>query len=410
VRLLHELRILDTGDEPASTRSRACASLLTALPDRRVSLVDADRSGSRPASAWPMVERRGHESSARTAILSTICWCQQHARRPALRRPSAGARRAAGALLRARADRRRGLASARSAASTTARSSTRRARLARPGELTGQLLQTAARARWRLQKPGPCRSRRQRWLWNRCRRLTWLTDNLQLRGARPRHVLASLAAALRGMACAAGRVARCTAFCARAFTRFTDWLGRRTAHRVEQASRCSTASKSGLSRIGRDVTAELEVKQSLARPRSAGSSRSRCSQGVWDWTRAEGLFFSDAWKAIVGHASHEVGTHLKEWLSRIHPDDLADAKAKLIAHLRGDTPLYVVEHRMRHKNGHDVWVLNSGRVVRRARSGRALRMVGTLIDVTASASPSTASATSARPSWRMWPRANSSRA
>jgi PAS domain S-box-containing protein len=106
-------------------------------------------------------------------------------------------------------------------------------------------------------------------------------------------------------------------------------------------------------------------------------------QGVWDWDAGKrGLYFSDAWKAIIGHAGHEIGTHLKEWLSRIHPDDLRDAKAKLIAHLRGETPVYVVEHRMRHKNGHDVWVLNSGRVVRRARSGRALRMVGTLIDVT----------------------------
>ncbi len=106
-------------------------------------------------------------------------------------------------------------------------------------------------------------------------------------------------------------------------------------------------------------------------------------QGLWDWdSQKHGLYFSDAWKAIVGHGGNEVGTQVREWLCRIHPDDLPHAKAKLAAHLRGETPVYAVEHRMRHKHGHDVWVLNTGKVVRRAANGRATRMVGTMIDVT----------------------------
>jgi len=139
------------------------------------------------------------------------------------------------------------------------------------------------------------------------------------------------------------------------------------------------AAKRGL----RDLA---ELASSLLRQRLAERWRLAVEsggQGVWDWDAGKrGLYFSDAWKAIVGHAGHDISTHLKEWLSRIHPDDLPQAKAKLIAHLRGETPLYIAEHRMRHKDGHDVWVLNSGKVVRRAKSGRALRMVGTLIDVT----------------------------
>lgn len=106
-------------------------------------------------------------------------------------------------------------------------------------------------------------------------------------------------------------------------------------------------------------------------------------QGVWDWdAEKRGLYFSDAWKAIVGHAGNEVGSQVKEWLCRVHPEDLPQAKSKLAAHLRGETPVYAVEHRMRHKHGHDVWVLNSGKVVRRTKNGRAQRMVGTMIDVT----------------------------
>jgi PAS domain S-box-containing protein len=105
-------------------------------------------------------------------------------------------------------------------------------------------------------------------------------------------------------------------------------------------------------------------------------------QGVWDWdARKKGLYYSEAWKAIVGHSGAEIDVHAREWLRRIHPDDRPHARAKLLAHLRGETPVYTVEHRMRHKNGHDVWVLNSGKVVLRADNGRALRMVGTMIDV-----------------------------
>ena len=61
---------------------------------------------------------------------------------------------------------------------------------------------------------------------------------------------------------------------------------------------------------------------------------------------------------------------------------VAQARPELAAHLRGETPVYAVEHRMRHKHGHDVWVLNTGKVVRRTATGRATRMVGTMIDVT----------------------------
>ncbi len=106
-------------------------------------------------------------------------------------------------------------------------------------------------------------------------------------------------------------------------------------------------------------------------------------QGVWDWDADEGgLYFSDAWKSLLGYSRHEVGSHVREWLSRIHPEDLPQAKALLAAHLRGDTPLYVAEHRMRHKDGRDIWVLNSGKVMRRTAAGRASRIIGTLIDVT----------------------------
>jgi PAS domain S-box-containing protein len=160
----------------------------------------------------------------------------------------------------------------------------------------------------------------------------------------------------------------------------------RTATSVQRQSLRDLAVVAG--QIFTERLKELRAKARALEDLQAGDERWRLAlegggQGVWDWdSDKHGLYFSDAWKAIVGHSGNEVGTQVKEWLCRIHPDDLPHAKAKLAAHLRGETPVYAVEHRMRHKHGHDVWVLNTGKVVRRAKTGRATRMVGTMIDVT----------------------------
>ena len=51
------------------------------------------------------------------------------------------------------------------------------------------------------------------------------------------------------------------------------------------------------------------------------------------------------------------------------------------AHLRGETPYYESEHRLRTKSGEWVWVLNRGKVVSRDAQGRPLRATGTQFDV-----------------------------
>ncbi|MDF1504045.1 PAS domain S-box protein [Roseisolibacter sp. H3M3-2] len=57
---------------------------------------------------------------------------------------------------------------------------------------------------------------------------------------------------------------------------------------------------------------------------------------------------------------------------------------RLAAHVRGEAPHQAAEYRVRHRDGSWRWLLGRGRVVARDAAGRALRMVGTLTDVTAS--------------------------
>jgi len=106
------------------------------------------------------------------------------------------------------------------------------------------------------------------------------------------------------------------------------------------------------------------------------------NDGVWDWNLTTGeVFFSDRWKSMLGYGHDEVGHTVDEWSSRVHPDDLGWVMEEVGRHLRGDTELYQTEHRVRHKDGHYLWILDRGR--RQVdEKGQAVRMTGFHTDVT----------------------------
>jgi len=106
--------------------------------------------------------------------------------------------------------------------------------------------------------------------------------------------------------------------------------------------------------------------------------------GLWDWdVKANTAVFSAKWAEMIGYHVSEISTRGEEWTTRVHPDDLDSAKAAIVNHLKGLTPGYECEHRLRHKDGSWVWVLGRGRVTARDANGDALRMAGTNLDITA---------------------------
>lgn len=68
----------------------------------------------------------------------------------------------------------------------------------------------------------------------------------------------------------------------------------------------------------------------------------------------------------------------------IHEDDLPRVLERLRAHLRGESPLFLSEHRVRGANGAWTWVRARGRVVERNADGRAVRVAGTARDISGS--------------------------
>ncbi|RLJ62645.1 PAS domain-containing protein [Sulfurisoma sediminicola] len=108
------------------------------------------------------------------------------------------------------------------------------------------------------------------------------------------------------------------------------------------------------------------------------------AQGVWDWdVRSDRVFFSHRWKAMLGHADEEIGDGLDEWKSRVHPDDLDETLATVADHIEGRAPVYESRHRVRHKDGHYLWILDRGMVIERDGDGRPVRLIGTHTDISA---------------------------
>lgn len=124
---------------------------------------------------------------------------------------------------------------------------------------------------------------------------------------------------------------------------------------------------------------QLELQQNQARLHFAMDS---AGHGVWDWNvDLDQVFYSHAWKAMLGFRDGEIGSTTDECVRRVHPDDQTTRSEALQRHLRGEAALYQSEHRLRCKSGRWLWVLDRGQVVERAGDGSPRRMIGTQTDI-----------------------------
>jgi PAS domain S-box-containing protein len=104
--------------------------------------------------------------------------------------------------------------------------------------------------------------------------------------------------------------------------------------------------------------------------------------GVWDWDlQSNETTYSARWKEMLGYDENDILPNFREWLNRTHPDDRARVDEAAQACLNGEAELYVVEYRLRCKDGSYKWILARGMVVSRDEDGKPLRMIGTHTDI-----------------------------
>ena len=135
--------------------------------------------------------------------------------------------------------------------------------------------------------------------------------------------------------------------------------------------------------IHQDVTREKESEKEIAKQKETLElALAGGDLGLWDWdVTTDKVSFSERWAAMVGYRKSELAEDFSTWERLVEPDDLERTAGELKQFVEGEIPGYEVEFRMRHKDGHWVWVQSKGKIFERDTSGKPTRIVGVHIDV-----------------------------
>jgi diguanylate cyclase (GGDEF)-like protein/PAS domain S-box-containing protein len=139
----------------------------------------------------------------------------------------------------------------------------------------------------------------------------------------------------------------------------------------------------GVALLWHDVTerarAEQEVRHTGERLALAAEG---ANDGLWQWNlQTQEFYVSGRWRAMMGLPPHAATGGPGEWLDRVHPDDIANLKGALEAHLAGSTQVFQHEHRIKHEDGAYRRFLCRG-VAMRAAGRKPERIAGSLTDTT----------------------------
>jgi PAS domain S-box-containing protein len=129
----------------------------------------------------------------------------------------------------------------------------------------------------------------------------------------------------------------------------------------------------------------LEIKSDLERSnKRLGAVISGSNAGTWEWNIQTGeTIYNERWAEIIGYSLSELSPNtIQSWIDLAHPDDLLISNQKIDDYLKGETGFYEFQARMKHKDGHWVWVEDRGKITEWDELGKPLKMSGTHTDVT----------------------------
>ncbi|VVO07691.1 putative bifunctional diguanylate cyclase/phosphodiesterase [Pseudomonas fluorescens] len=171
----------------------------------------------------------------------------------------------------------------------------------------------------------------------------------------------------------------------------SDRLNYQLAKEIDQRRRAEDelrAIQTGLeSRIAQRSLELDAANQALSKSEARLALALKASElGLWDWNLQTDEVHHTHLQELFGLETEFVTAMLRHLKPRLHPDDLPSLKRALVEHLKGRSEDYQVEYRVRHVDGHWVWIEDRGRAVERSANGRVIRMVGTRRDISVSKS------------------------
>lgn len=135
--------------------------------------------------------------------------------------------------------------------------------------------------------------------------------------------------------------------------------------------------------VGRDITQRKNAEfQQIISEQRLQLAVDGAQLAMWDWDIANSNFaYSDGWSILLGYTLSEFDSIANAWESLAHPEDRLNVYRAMWDHLLGRTAMIHSNHRLRGKNGQYFWVTMSGRVMKRDKKGRPLRVSGILMNI-----------------------------
>ncbi|AKJ00608.1 Sensor histidine kinase [Archangium gephyra] len=132
-----------------------------------------------------------------------------------------------------------------------------------------------------------------------------------------------------------------------------------------------------------DITDRVQAETALRRNEERHRLVSRATNDViWDWDLTTNrLEWNEAVLVHFGCPREALGPTIDGWYSRIHPEDRERVVSSIHAAIDGGQDSWIDEYRFRRNDGSYATFLDRGHIGRDA-SGKAVRMIGSMLDLT----------------------------
>ncbi|MDP8219164.1 MAG: PAS domain S-box protein, partial [Candidatus Theseobacter exili] len=162
-----------------------------------------------------------------------------------------------------------------------------------------------------------------------------------------------------------------------------EHLVQMVANRTRELQQSQAKTLKILEDLKEENKARKKVEQSIKKSEERFGLAMKASQdGLYDWNLVTNeIYYSPGWKSMLGYKDHELPNELSIWEKLTLPEDVQKSWKMQQELISKERDRFELEFKMKHKKGH--WIdVHSRAEAFYNKNGKAIRLVGTHVDVT----------------------------